>query len=444
VISLLIGAVFVLLLVAGGWWPMRWLCGHWLGSGLAGRAALAMALGAALNGLVQLLLSAFGVPAGPLVPVLLAAPALAAFAIPDRNRGRTTAARRLPPALVALLLLVGLLGTGVSVGLPFSADGSRIWAAKSRELALHGASRAPSLHDTERAGVHRRYPLLAPALLAPVFALSPPDAASGPKAVLAALHLSLLGVLALLLSREGARGRVLLAVFLTMPFLVRTEVRESAVSGGYVDGLDALFLLLTVVGLDRLRRATSDGRDLLLTALCGAALASTKMEGAVELLIAMAAWLAVSRSGRRLVALAAVTILLLVPTLVLRAGVTPEPFGFSMQRLADGSLLAARSVPVALGLAGLVLDVSSFGLLPPLLLLWLAVGTAAPERRDTRRLALLMLAGTAAFLALSYLTTAMHATRHIATSGHRLVWHWLPAATWLVARLGSGSDEHGC
>jgi hypothetical protein len=340
--------------------------------------------------------------------------------------------------LVVLLLVVAAVSIGAAVGTPFSADGVRIWSAKSRDLALDGASLAPSLHDPDRFGVHRAYPLLVPALLAPAFAWSGPDAAAGPKLVLAALNAAIIGVACALLRRSGPRGLGLLAALVTVPILASLEVRESAVSGGYADSTDALFLLLAVVGLQRLQAADRPGQPALLMAVAGAALISTKLEGGAELLIALtAAFLA---GWRRAWALggAALAVLLATPTFVIKAGVVAGDEGFDLALLLEPQALLARAVPVATGLFGLAIDASSFGLLPLLLLAWLLprVPPSAPApQRALRAFTLWTVAGALGFLALAYLTTGMVPGRHIYTSAHRLAWHWLPALTWLVAQL---------
>lgn len=436
--SLVVGAVFVVLLVLAGWWPMRRLATGWAGPSLPERVAVAAALGAAVTGLCQLLVSACGLPSTAAVPAGLALLSLLLGRLAPGQPVTAAPASPLPPLLTALLVVVALVSVGAAVGTPFSADGVRIWAAKSRDLALNGASLAPSLHDPDRFGVHRAYPLLVPALLAPAFAWSGPDAASGPKLVLAALNLAIVGVASALLRRSGPRGQGLLAALATVPILASLEVRESAVSGGYADSADALFLLLVVVGLQRLRAADRPGQEALLIAVAGAALLSTKLEGGVELLIAVTA--AVLAGGRRLWVLggAALALLLAIPTFVIQAGVVPGEEGFELALLLDPGVVLARAVPVATGLMGLAIDASSFALLPLLLLAWLLprVPSSAPApQRTARAFTLWMLAGALGFLALAYLTTWMVPGRHIYTSAHRLAWHWLPALTWLVARL---------
>ena len=441
--SLLVGAAVVLLLVAAGWWPMRRLGAGIAGPGLVERAALALALGAAATGLAQVLVSACGRPATAWVPAGLAALSLLLCRLapaPEWPAADELPATPLPRLLMLLLVLVALVSVGAAVGTPFSADGVRIWAAKARDLAASGASEAPSLHDPDRFGVHRRYPLLVPALLAPVFAWSGPEAAAGPKLVLAALNLALLGVASGLLRRRGPLGLALLAALAAAPLLAGLEVRESAVSGGYADSTDALFLLLVVAGLLRLRSAGQPGRTVAFLALAGAALISTKLEGAVELLVVLTAALLAGGPRVRVLAAAALALLLAAPTFVIQAGVVGGESGFDPALLRDGPALVARALPVAAGLAGAALDASSFALLPLLLIAVLLRRTpapAAPAQREARALALWMLAGALAFMAVAYLTTGMIPSRHIHTSAHRLVWHWLPALTLLAAQVSA-------
>ncbi len=480
--SLVVGLVCVAAWVAAGWWPMLALAETVAGPRWYGRVAWACALGAASVGLVQVLLSACGLASGPLAPCALAALSLimCRWRRPVNGaRGRAAPTKQeasLPRWLAVLLAGVALISLSVGTGTPFRSDGSKFWAPKARELSLVSAREAPSLHDPVRLGVHREYPLLVPALLAPVFALSPPDATAGPKLALGALGLALLGVLSVLLMRCGTRGRVLLAVFATLPLLTSADVRESAAVAGFVDGADALFLLLLVVAVEQLREsaapagavragpgavAAHGGPDVLpaagagsragagvaLAGLAGAALVSTKLEGAVEAgLVFGAAFLVGSRRGALLVA-GGVALLLALPTAAIAAGVTPDASGFSLARLAEVTLWQARLLPVLTGLLGLLVDVSSFGLLPLLLVLlvlckgdasagsWAAIDAATRLAARRRRVLGLLLAGGAlGFVLVSYLSTNMQAERHVDTSAHRLLWHWLPAITWLVAR----------
>ena len=430
--SLAVGALFTLLLVLAGWWPMRRLAGEWTAA-LLERAALALALGAAVTGLLQLAVSAAGAPCTALVPAAAAALSLLLCRLAPGPAPAPPRAAPLPGLLVLLLVVVALASVGAAVGTPFSADGVRIWSAKARDLALDGATSAPSLHDPARFGVHRNYPLLVPALLAPSFAWSGPEAAAGPKLVLAALHLALLGVACSLLRRAGPRGLAALAAFAALPFLCSLEVRESAVAGGYADSTDALFLLLVVAGLQRLGADERPGRAVALVALAGGALVSTKLEGGVELLVAVVAALLAGLPRARVLPAAALAVLLAAPTFVIQAGVAGDEAAFDPAGLLDPAVLAARALPVASGLAGLAIDASSFALLPLLLLAWLL--PAAPAAARTRAFALWLLAGALLFLAAAYLTTGMIPGRHIYTSAHRLAWHWLPALAVLAARL---------
>jgi hypothetical protein len=337
------------------------------------------------------------------------------------------------------------VGTAAAVGLPFVADGSRIWAARARDLARVAAIDSGALTDPGREAVHRDYPLLAPALLAPAFGRSPPDAVAGPKFVLAALELALLALMASLLAREGPRGRLALAVFASVPFLASDVVRESALAGGYVDGVVALFVLLLVVSLERARRAPTPWACVAVAGLSGAALVSTKLEGGVELLVVAVAALALLARRRATLAAVGLALLLAAPTFVIRAGVAAEGAGFQLEALTDPAVLHARSVPVAAGLLGLGVDVSSFGLLPLLLVGWLVLPLpgGARDGRRLRAFAILLLLGMLGLMLVSYLSTSMHASRHVYTSAHRLLWHVLPAATWLVVRAGREERHAG-
>jgi hypothetical protein len=501
-LSLLAGVACVAAWVAAGWWPMRAWAAPLAGASWYGRVALACALGAAVTGLAQVLLSACGVASGAAVPAALALASLAATwrRAAARAEGATTTAAyadgaghvigaaradvaassdagapacrgsrgngapraALPAWLAALLLAVTATSLLAAAGTPFRSDGSKFWAPRARELSRIGASEAPSLHDQARLGVHRDYPLLVPALLAPVFALAPAEATAGPKLALGALCLAVLGTLAALLPRFGTRGVVLLAAFAALPLLTSLDVRESAVAAGFVDGVAALFLLLLVVAVERMREAVPDrsvgargipgnlaaAGGIGCAALAGAALASTKLEGSVAAaLVFGAASIAGPRRGA-LLAAAASALLLALPTFVIAAGVAPDEQGFSLARLVDAATWAARLPPVLAGLGGLLLDASCFGLLP-LLLVVMACGRAPvpahpadAAQRDTARrrrvFAVWVGAGATALLLASYLSTNMHAGRHMDTSAHRLLWQWLPAATWLVARRGSG------
>jgi hypothetical protein len=421
-VSLAAGAALVLLLVAAGWWPSRALLPWMAGGGLATRLSAACACGAAAVGLAQVALGAVGVPAGWAVPIFLASISMVAG---SRVVVAPVPELLLPRGLAALLLVFAVVGTGAAVGTPFRSDGSKFWAPKARELARFGASEAPSLHDPARLGVHREYPLLVPSLLAPVFAVSPQDATAGPKLVLAGLQLALLGLLAALLRRHGAPGLLLLAAAGSAPLLVLLDVRESAVAGGYADGADALFLLGLVACVERLRADDATRGTLAAAALFGGALLSTKVEGAVELAIVLAAWALCGPRRTALIPLAAGALALAVPTILLRAGVAPDEPGFEPARLLAGDVLGARLLPVTAGVARLFADATCLGLLPALL----AVQLARPGQGFAR----LVAAGALIFLLLSYLATVMDAQRHMQTSAQRLAWHWLPALLLLAA-----------
>jgi hypothetical protein len=434
--SLAVGLAHVVLLLAAGWWPMRAFAHELAGARWWSRTCWSLGLGAALVGVVQVLLSWLGIPAHMAVPAGLAVLSVLMALFTRAGREPLPAEEPLPRLLAVVLLIVALVGTTASAGLPFRSDGSKFWAPRARDLALSGAADAPALHDPARLAHHREYPLLVPALLAPVFASTPQDATVGPKLVLAALQLALLGMLAALLARHGRTGRWLLVAFATMPMLVSLDVRESVVAGGFVDGVVALFLLMLVAVVQRLRLGEGDRREVTLAVLLGSALVATKLEGAAELAILAMAWLLVGPSRARVWTVLAGVALLALPTLFIQADVVPDPPGFGFGRLADAGVLHARLMPVTAGLAGQLLNVSSFGLLPlALALAWFAGRAAGPTR--SRAWLGWMLLGVCAFLALVYLTTNMQAARHIHTSAHRLVWHWLPAATWLLAVAGS-------
>jgi hypothetical protein len=161
---------------------------------------------------------------------------------------------------------------------------------------------------------------------------------------------------------------------------------------------------------------------------------STKVEGAVELAIVLAAWVLCGPRHARLLPLAAGALALAVPTILLRAGVAPDEPGFEPARLLEGDVLVARFVPVAAGVARLALEASCLGLLPALLAVQLA--------RSGQGFGRLIAAGAVAFLLLSYLATTMEAHRHMQTSAHRLAWHWLPALA-LLAAAGRAEEPHG-
>jgi hypothetical protein len=438
--SLLVGLVHVLLLVAAGWWPMCTLAHELAGSRWWSRAGWALGLGAALVGLVQVLLSWSGLAAHGAVPAGLAAVSVVASLATRSGRPPLPVAEPLPRLLAALLLVVAVVGSMASAGLPFRADGSKFWAPRARTLGSFSAGEAPTLHDPARLAHHREYPLLVPVLLAPVFASTPQDATTGPKLMLAALQLALLAVLASLLAAEGRHGRWLLAAFVTMPLLVSLNVRESGVAGGYVDGVLALFLLMLVVAAQQLRLGQGATRQVMLAVLLGAALIATKSEGVVELAILAGAWLVVGPRRMPVWSVLAGAAALSLPTLLIRSGVVPDPPGFELGRLLDAGVLYARIVPVMAGLGGQLLNVSAFGLLPLVLVLSWFAGRGAPPAASRAWLGWMLL-GVCAFLLASYLSTNMQAARHIHTSAHRLIWHWLPAATWLLAVAGRSRED---
>lgn len=436
--SLLAGALTLLLLGAAG-------------SGLARRVfpgergvvhgAGALALGAAAVGLLLVAASVVGQRSDALA---LAGAALGVAWVGRRSSLRAepaAPARAGPPrALIAGALLVSVVGGVVAVGLPFRGDGGKFWGARGQELAHEPASRAGALHDPGRLAFHREYPLLVPALLAPAFSLSPAGASAGPKLVLHGLTAALLVLAMARLGRRGRGGRTLGVLLLCVPAFTSEDLRESAVAGGYVDGVAALFLLLLVEAVECARGA-SPGRTasaaLVLATLAGGALLSTKLEGGVALALVLGAWVVAGpvRAGAGAVAVGAV--LLALPTIWLRGSVVPDPPSFVLSQAGE---LGARLPIILAGLGGLLLDVSSLGLLPVALLLWPWLdrrsapgGSAGDPPARTPAFARLLVLGMLAFLVLAYALTVMNVERHLFTSSHRLLFQWLPAFALLAA-----------
>lgn len=439
--SLAVGMAVLLLLLATGWWPSAVLGARTVCPGRVGRCSLALTLGAAITGLVQITLSLAGLATGMSTCVVLAALSLLALRLAPARSARAAAdpaaeltaaadpAGGLGAALAVWLLAVVIVSSIVSVGLPFSGDGSKFWAPKARDLAHHPALSAPSLSDETQLGFHRGYPLLVPALMAPAFGLSPADASAGAKLVLHGLGLALLGLIASLLSATGAHGRWVAAAVLAMPMMMVPAVRESLGAGGYVDGVCALFLLLVVDVVDRLRRGAALSGDALLAVLVGAALVSTKLEGSVELAIVLIAWLLAGPTrGRSTLLLLAGVAVLVIPTLWLRSALPSDPAITNPALLWQSDVLLARAVPVLAGLGGLLIDTSALGLGP------LTVLGCALSRRPRWGFGTLLLLGSLAFLVLVYMSTTMHVGRHMHTSLHRLALHWLPAFALLACR----------
>lgn len=438
--SLAYGLLLVVLLVLAGRGPAARLLPDW--RGVAGLAA-SLALGTAWVGLAQLVVSWLGLPCGFGVPAACALVSLGVF------RGSTTVATtpggegEVPRGLAGAWLLVLVVAVGIGAGLPFKGDGGKFWGPKARELADHGVLEAPFLDDGTRLGFHRNYPLLAPALLAPVFGRGPVDAAAGPKLVLAAWLVALAVLLVGAACRAGSTGRGLAWLALGMPLLTSTDVREGVLSGGYLDALVALLVLLLVEGLTRLRAATvahdapAVTRATVLVVLAAGALANTKLEGAVWVACALgAAWLVGPARGRLAAAGLGALVLALPAAAVFAAAqgdpALADPALADVSRLLDPQTWLARGVPLLAGLAGVLLDASSFGLLPLGLVL-----AGWHHRRGLDGFTLALLLAVSAFLVVVYISTTMHLGRHLFTSAHRLVWHWLPALTLLVARAQS-------
>ncbi|MFT7464922.1 MAG: hypothetical protein ACI9EF_003282 [Pseudohongiellaceae bacterium] len=435
--SLAAGFLVLLLTLATGSWPSARFGRHITGPSWIGRLSLAVALGAAITGLVQIVFSLLGFPAGIAVPVGLAALSLGAFGVAPPSRvGATEDATERPGwPLTAWLAVVVTVSTVVAVGLPFSGDGGKFWAPKSRDLAQHSAHEAPSLTDETQLGFHRGYPLLVPVLMAPAFGYSPADGSAGAKLVLQGLGLALLGLITSMLSAVGRHGRWLAVVVLAMPALVLPEVRESLLAGGYADGADALFLLLFVDLADRLRRGAAELSDGALAVLVGAALVSTKLEGGVEVAIVMIAWLlAGPHRGLPWLKLGCGVALLATPTMWLATLAAADPSMSDLSFLLQGEVLWGRSLPVLAALAGLLIDTSALGLAP------LAILVCALSHRPRWGFGALLVLGCLAFFVLVYLSTTMHVGRHLHTSLHRLALHWIPSFALIAAR----SQTRGC
>lgn len=434
--SLAVGVGIVLLQLAIGWWPATRLGASLVGDRI-GRMGLALILGGAITGVVQVAVLACDRPATIAVPAALAVGSLLGLLLTRSRPAVGRAAPPLPRLLLALLGVVLVLSTSAAVGLPFTSDGTKFWAPRARELMQTGALSAPSLHDDSRLAFHRDYPLLVPALLAPAFAHSPPDAMTGPKLV---LHSALIGMLLLVCSRLGAAGRRgwwLAAALLVVPAWTKVEVRESAVAAGYVDATLAGLLVVLVLCVEALRSpgVTRRAAPLLLGCLSAGALASTKLEGGVAALIVLVAWgLSRPRDLGRVALLLTGAAVISAPTWYLRTVVLPGESALVMEFLTDPTQLLARSLPVLAGVGGRLLDTSAFGLLP---LLLLALGGTALARDGVRRHAFIvwLVLGVAGFLLVAYLGTSMTVDRHIYTSCHRLVLQWLPALALLVLAM---------
>lgn len=428
--SLAWGALLLLLQACVGWLPARLLMP--VERGLL-RAAAAVALGGAITGLVQVALSAVGVPSLSISVVVLAVGSLLLARLGAWRPAVMQAAPPFPRALLAVIVAVALVSSAVAWGHPFKGDGGKFWGPRARELSRDAAVSAPALHDELRLAFHREYPLLVPALLAPAFAHSSQDAHAGPKLLLHGFTLSLLLLGAAQVARAGARGPLLALLLVSVPAFTSLDLRESAVAGGYMDAVAALYLLLVVGAVQRMRASEPGLGAAALLALSGAALVGTKLEGAVELLIILVAWALCGPRRRALLPACAALAVLVVPGAWLQWGVIADPSGTDLSLL---SAWGSRLPKLLLGLGAALIDVSALGLLPLALLL-----SCLQQRgqRDSRQglwplsFGATLALGLLAFLTLVYLTTLMALDRHLYTSLHRLLLHWLPAFALLAA-----------
>ena len=406
--SLATGVFFFVCAVLTGWGPTRRFAPRDLGG--LGRFAWSTAIGAALTGQVQVLLGACGVAAGQEVPIVLAvASTLWAW---RQGRVETRVDGPLPSWVVAAFAVVVVVSSGVALGLPFTSDGSKFWAPRAREMVEFGAIDMPTLHEEELVGFHRRYPLLVPAVMAPAFAGSPRDATSGPKVMLHLFTVALLAFATDRLGRRGPRGRALLVALLAMPTWTQLKIRESAVAAGYVDAVVALWLVLIV---DEILRDGASRRSLAVMAFAAGAAWATKYEGIVTVIVLLLAWLLASparwRSALTVVVGAA---LLAVPTVVIQQTSLPDASIVDLGLLTDVDMLFGRSVPVLVGFGARVLDVTAFGFLPLLLVVWLPAAWR-DERADaaTRRLSIWLVLGVFGWFTTIYLLTTMNVGRHV-------------------------------
>ncbi len=444
--SLAVGSVLVVCMVLAGWGPMRRFAPRDLG--WLGRFGWSAAVGAALTGQVQILLGLLGVAATAGVPIGLAVVSTG-WALSQRaaHRASLVEVEPLPVWVRAAFALVVVASTSVSAGLPFTSDGTKFWAPRAREMVEHAAIEMPTLHDEARVGFHRRYPLLVPAVMAPAFEHSPQDAMVGPKLTLQIFTIALLAFLTDRLGRTGPRGRALLVALLAMPTWSLVKVRESAVAAGYVDAVIALWLVLIV---DAVLARDRSGRTLASMAFFAAAAWATKFEGIVTVAVLLIAWLlSRPRDFRAIVTVLVGAAVLAVPTVIIQqSSIADAPIG-DIGLLANLDVLAGRSVPVVAGFVGRLLDITAFGFLPLLLVAWLPAAWFARVRpSDTafaRRLSIWLVLGVLGWFASIYLVTTMNVTRHIYTSGHRLLLQWLPALTLtaavIVEHLGRPASE---
>lgn len=256
----------------------------WLAlSGLIGPCAVGAALLAA---------GAVGLPSGQSVPIITALCA-GVFTFGAWRRQRVLPAAARTPVLVCIVLVAAVGWTSaVASRTHLGWDGTVVWYHKARILAASdGAMPSATLADPTRVWAAPDYPLHVPLAMAWVRLWQPVEDERAIKVLPAAWCAAiLLLVAAAVLERAGSSVRAACAV-LVIAATPRLLIGEGSYTSGYADGPLAGLLAALVWTIWRSGHGAAREWYSLLAAI-GIALAWTKQEGLVAVLVAgaMCAW----------------------------------------------------------------------------------------------------------------------------------------------------------
>jgi hypothetical protein len=393
-------------------------------------SALAGLLGPFAVGAALMTTGALGVPGRVSVPAITLG-AGAAFAAGVRRR-RTVLPRSTGTPVIVILALVTAIGWSgwVASRTHLGWDGTVVWYHKARILAAsEGAMPSATLADQTRAWSAPDYPLHVPLAMAWTRLWQPIEDERAIKAVPAAWCAAiLLLVAAAVLERSGSATRAACAV-LVVASAPRLLIGEGSFTSGYGDGpLAGLLAALVWVVWRSDRAATRAWQPLL--AILALALAWTKQEGAMAVLVAGAAcaWRgrAVSRmsfAGPALVAAGA-----------WQAWVAAHGAATHMAYEWPGAGQAVGRVgPIVSAYAAMFVDVRSWGLL------WPGLGVLLVTQRNRLRSSpAAIVAVTAGISAIAFVWSDWPDVRaHLAVTVPRLGIGLVPA----LVVLALGADD---
>jgi len=239
-------------------------------------------------------------------PVHVSVPCIAVLAIASCAWGATRRWRQLPRAartpwlvVVALVLAIGWSGW-IAARTHFGWDGTVVWYQKARILAANsGAMPSSTLADPTRSWTAPDYPLQVPLAMAWVRLWQPIEDERAMKALPAAWCAAILLLVAAGVLERSASAAWAVAAVMVVASAPRLLIGEGSFTSGYADGPVAGLLAALMWLLWRSDHGARREWVPLLTVIA-AALAATKQEGAVAVVVAAAVCARYGRDWRRL------------------------------------------------------------------------------------------------------------------------------------------------